>query len=103
MKVYLPTSSAALEDAPVVGAPKPGSIRVVQALVTPSTPTRQPQTLGTALNAILPTIFPSRRSPLLAQPVLHGAVAPMSAPVKALGEAAAYADGFLHVVVVMMA
>lgn len=39
---------------------------------------------------------------MLAQPVLHGAVAPMAALVEDLGRAAAYADGFLHVAVVML-
>ncbi|KAI5206479.1 putative autophagy protein Apg5 [Aureobasidium subglaciale] len=62
----------------------------------------QATTLGMALNNILPTVFPSRRNPVLATPVLHGAVVPMSAPVEELMKAAAFADGFLHVVVVML-
>jgi autophagy-related protein 5 len=62
----------------------------------------QPQTLGTALNSILPTLFPSRRSPLLAHAVLHGAVVPLSANFEDLVRAATYADGWLHLVVVMM-
>jgi autophagy-related protein 5 len=62
----------------------------------------QPQTLGTALNNLLPTLFPSRKSPLLAQPMLHGTVVPLSTHVETLGEAASYADGFLHIVVVMI-
>lgn len=87
------------------------SLRVVQALVPPTLGggassrgggAGQPQTVGTALNTILPSLFPSRRSPLLAQPVLHGAVVPLSAPVEELLKAAAYADGFLHVAIVMM-
>lgn len=63
----------------------------------------QPQTIGTALNQILPTLFPSRRSPLLAQAVLHGAVLPLSAHVEDLVRASAYLDGWLHIAVVMMA
>jgi autophagy-related protein 5 len=63
----------------------------------------QPQTIGTALNQILPTLFPSRRSPLLAQAVLHGAVLPLSASVEDLVRASAYLDGWLHIAVVMMA
>lgn len=55
-----------------------------------------------ALNQILPTVFPSRRNPVLATPVLHGAVVPMGAPVEELMRAAAFADGFLHIVVVML-
>ena len=61
----------------------------------------QPQTIGTALNQILPTLFPSRRSPLLAQAVLHGAALPLSASVEDLLRATAYLDGWLHIVVVM--
>lgn len=63
----------------------------------------QPQTIGTALNQILPTLFPSRRSPLLAQAVLHGAVLPLSAGVEDLVRSTAYLDGWLHIAVVMMA
>ena len=82
---------------------KTGHLRVVQSLVPLlQQPSRQPQTLGTALNTILPTVFPSRRNPLLAQPVLHGAVVPMAAVMEELGRTAAYTDGFLHVAVVML-
>jgi autophagy-related protein 5 len=59
--------------------------------------------MGTALNHLLPTLFPSRRNSVMAQPVLHGAVVPMAAPLEDLVKSAAYADGFLHVVIVMMA
>ncbi|KAL1643485.1 Autophagy protein 5 [Diplodia intermedia] len=112
-------AAAATTTAETTGSPSPvASLRVVQALVPPTlnsgggggggggggaTSSRgQPQTMGTALNSIIPTLFPSRRSPLLAQPVLHGAVVPLSAPVEELLKAAAYPDGFLHVAVVMM-
>ena len=62
----------------------------------------QPQTIGTALNHVLPGLFPSRRSPLLAQAVLHGAALPLGASVEDLVRAAAYLDGWLHIAVVMM-
>ncbi|OCK82458.1 autophagy protein-like protein 5 [Lepidopterella palustris CBS 459.81] len=100
MKLYLPHAANGKEAAAAGIAP--GSLRVVQALVTPKLQSRHPQTLGTALNAIIPSLFPSRRSPLLAQPVLHGAVVPMAANVEELMRAAAYADGWLHIVIVMM-
>lgn len=98
IKVYLP--SAALSDS--LSAPAQGHLKVVQALVTPNTSSRQPQTLGTALNGLLPSLFPSRRSPLLAIPVLHGAVVPLGVGLQELGEYSSYADGFLHLAVVMM-
>jgi autophagy-related protein 5 len=68
VRLYLPhASSSSPSDVPTAG-----SLRIVQALVTPALSSRQPQTVGTALNQILPSLFPSRRSPLLAQAVLHG-------------------------------
>jgi autophagy-related protein 5 len=62
----------------------------------------QPQTLGTALNTLVPALFPSRRSPLLAHPILHGAIVPLSVSIEELAEFACYADGFLHVAIAMM-
>lgn len=102
LKIYLPTSAIPNTHSPIPEKTQPGHIRVVQSLVPLLQPSRQPQTLGTALNGILPTIFPSRRNPLLAQPVLHGAVVPMGATIGDLGRAAAYCDGFLHVAVAML-
>jgi autophagy-related protein 5 len=58
--------------------------------------------MGTALHVLLPTLFPSRRTPILAKAVLHGAVVPMSAPVEDLMRTAAYLDGWIHLGVVMM-
>lgn len=112
IKVYLPnaagqnTSEAIPEepsenDAAAI-AGRTGHIRVVQSLVPLQTASKQPQTLGTALNTALPTIFPSRRNPLLAQPVLHGAVVPMAASLEDFGRYASYGDGFLHVTIVML-
>lgn len=75
----------------------------MQSLVTPTVSgTREPQTLGSALYLLLPTLFPSRRTPILAKPVLHGAVVPMGASVEELLRGAAYLDGWLHLGVVMM-
>ncbi|KAF2156822.1 putative autophagy protein Apg5 [Myriangium duriaei CBS 260.36] len=79
-----------------------GSVRVVQGLVPPVSAAKQPTTLGGALNTLLPTVFPSRRNPVLACPVLHGAVVPMASSLEELGRAASYVDGFLHIVVVLL-
>ncbi|KAF1998050.1 autophagy protein 5 [Amniculicola lignicola CBS 123094] len=104
VKLYLPhassTSSSAIQED---NEAAPGSLRVVQALITPSASNRQPQTIGTALNQILPELFPSRRQPLLAQAVLHGSTLPLTVSVEELVRAVAYLDGWLHVAVVMMA
>ncbi len=103
VKIYLPTSAGATASDTITEEPrKAGHIRVVQSLVPLLLPSRQPQTLGTALNSILPSIFPSRRNPLLAQPVLHGTVVPLAAVIEDLGRAAAYTDGFLHVAIVLL-
>lgn len=105
IKFYLPAAASTASTSqtlPEGSEPQPGHIRVVQALVPLQLPSKQPQTLGTALNSVLPGIFPSRRAPLLAQPVLHGAVVPMGANLGELGRVAGFADGFLHVVVAML-
>ena len=69
----------------------------MQSLVPPFVPgsSREPQTLGMALHAALPALFPSRRTPVLARPVLHGVVVPMAANLDQLMRAMAYADGWL--------
>ncbi|KAL9068661.1 MAG: hypothetical protein Q9157_006441 [Trypethelium eluteriae] len=103
LKVYLPTTPATSTPADSgPSANSAGSLRVVQSLVTPFLPSKQPQTLGTALNALLPSVFPSRRNPILAQAVLHGTVMPLAATMEELLRVAAYPDGFLHIAIVMM-
>ncbi|KAH7401815.1 autophagy protein 5 [Phaeosphaeria sp. MPI-PUGE-AT-0046c] len=85
------------------GGEEVGRVRVVQSLVPiAAAGSRQPQTIGTALNQILPSLFPSRRSALLAQAVLHGAVLPLNASVEELIRTVAYLDGWLHIAIVMM-
>ncbi|KAI9809740.1 MAG: hypothetical protein M1825_000173 [Sarcosagium campestre] len=94
------------------------SLKVVQSLVTPwisgskiaiFTPQtgaddaiEELQTIGTALHRLLPSLFPSRRTPTLARPVLHGAVLSLSTPMQEAMRATAYADGWLHISVEMM-
>ncbi|QIX00501.1 hypothetical protein AMS68_006018 [Peltaster fructicola] len=106
LKVYLPTSATATEpiqeEAAGESTPKAGHFKVVQALVPLRSTGGTPQTVGTALNSILPELFPSRRNPLLAQPVLHGAIVPMSAVMDDLAHACAYLDGFVHLTIVML-
>ncbi|KAH3988433.1 autophagy protein 5 [Parastagonospora nodorum] len=96
VRLYLPHAGVDEEDRGM------GSVRVVQSLVKVEVGSRQPQTIGTALNQILPTLFPSRRSALLAQAVLHGAVVPLGASVEELIRSVAYLDGWLHIAIVMM-
>jgi autophagy-related protein 5 len=73
-----------------------GSFKIIQSLVPPMTTNREVQTLGSALNTILPSLFPSRRDAILAEPILHGASVPFSAPLEEIMRDAAYADGWIH-------
>jgi autophagy-related protein 5 len=80
---------------------------VIPAAATSPTPAGRPsqpqtQTIGTALHSLLPSLFPSKRFPLLAKPVLHGTVVPMTAPVEEVVRSAAYPDGWLGIVVSMV-
>lgn len=89
------------------------SLKLVQSPLAPSLPAStssssasttkaQPQTIGTALHSLLPNLFPSRRMPVLAKPVLHGAVVPMSAPIEEVVRSSAYGDGWAYIVIRMM-
>lgn len=98
LKVYLPSTV----DGSGQSEQPNGVLRVIQAPVSLVAPSRDAQTLGAALHDLLPTVFPSRRSYIYAQAVLHGAVVPASAPVQDLMKTAAYCDGFLHVAVSMV-
>ncbi|KAL8924618.1 MAG: hypothetical protein Q9208_003933 [Pyrenodesmia sp. 3 TL-2023] len=96
LKVYLPSSPSASE-------PSTGHLRVVQSLITPYLQGgREAQTLGMALYTLLPALFPSRKTPIHAKPVLHGAVVPLSSQIEGLLKEAAYLDGWLHLGLVMM-
>ena len=74
----------------------------MQALVQPQTQNRETQTLGSALNTLLPSLFPSRRDAILAEPILHGTPVPFRAPLEELMREASYADGWLHLSVQMI-
>lgn len=96
LKIYLPSS-------PTSSQPNAGHLRIIQSLITPHLPkSREVQGLGTALNSLIPSIFPSRRTPILAKPVLHGVIVPMQTPLEELMRVAAYLDGWLHVGIVMI-
>ncbi|MCJ1225705.1 autophagy protein 5 [Toensbergia leucococca] len=94
LKIYLPTPPNS--TSPTTANPSPNHLRILQFLLPPS------QTLGTALHFLLPALFPSRRIPILARPVLHGAVVPLGAGLEELVLGAAYLDGWVHLGVVMM-
>jgi len=107
LRVYLPS--------PPDQDPSRAQIKVVQSQIPPTVPASgqtsaatlrggaagQPQTLGTALHQLVPTLFPSRRTPILATPLLHGAPVPMGSHLEELVRWACYADGWLSVVVAM--
>lgn len=99
LRIYIPSTPAA--DAPATTTPA-FEFKIIQTLVPPHTPTREVQTMGSAMNSILPEVFPSRRDPVLAEALLHGAVVPFKAPLEDLMREAAYADGWIAVVVRMV-
>ena len=94
LRIYIPSSPSASATL--------GSFKIVQTLIPPMAPNREAQTLGSALNTILPSLFPSRRDAILAEPILHGAPVPFRAPLEELMREAAYADGWLHLSVQMI-
>ncbi|KAJ5646440.1 Autophagy protein [Penicillium lividum] len=108
VRIFLPLPPD--EDSPllkVVQTPLPpsiptSSIQASQSISAWSSPSTQPQTVGSVLHMLLPNLFPSRRTPVLAKPVLHGAVLPMSAPIEEVVRCSAYGDGWAYVVVRMM-
>ncbi|KAK0638902.1 autophagy protein Apg5-domain-containing protein [Cercophora newfieldiana] len=95
IRIYMPTSPSGADATP-------GSFRVMQTLIPPRLPNRTPQTLGVALKGILPTLFPSSRDPVLANVILHGAPVPFKAPLEELMREAAYPDGWLCLIVVLL-
>ncbi|KAH8596384.1 autophagy protein Apg5-domain-containing protein [Bisporella sp. PMI_857] len=99
LRVYIPSSapSADSEDSVPVF-----TFKIIQSLIPPTTSSRETQTLGTALNKLLPSLFPSRRDAILAEPVLHGAPVPFHASLEELMREAAYADGWIHLSIKML-
>jgi len=94
LRVYIPSSPTESSSL--------GSFKIVQTLIQPVTTNREIQTVGSALNSILPSLFPSRRDAILAEPILHGAPLPFRAPLEEVMKEAAYADGWIHLSVSMI-
>lgn len=123
LRIYLPMpdsdaasssqTTAATTKGPAQAAG--GSFKVVQALVTPRITIPgagggardrgggvEIQTVGTALSQLLPSLFPSRRDAILAEVALHGVRLPMRAGLEEVMREAAYSDGWVCLVVVML-
>lgn len=122
LRIYLPSTSVEVSGNPEsntrdvedIGLSQ-AQIRVIQSQISPyltatsnTTPSqlRSPnvgqfnrQTVGTALHTLLPSLFPSRRTPILAKPLLHGAVIPMNAILEEVASRACYADGWVNIVI----
>ncbi|PLB39144.1 autophagy protein 5 [Aspergillus candidus] len=94
--------SLKIVQSPVPPSLPPSSMAASQAALSRGSPAPQTQTIGSALHSLLPNLFPSRRTPVLAKPVLHGAAVPMSAPVEEVVRSCAYGDGWLYIVIRMM-
>lgn len=105
LRVYIPSSPVASSNPSTpTKAPNPPTFefKIIQTLIPPHTFNREVQTLGSALNGILPELFPSRRDPVLAEVVIHGAALPFRAPLEQVMKECAYADGWIAVVVRMV-
>ncbi|KAK3941262.1 autophagy protein Apg5-domain-containing protein [Diplogelasinospora grovesii] len=101
VRIYIPSSPS--KSPPAVGAESgAGSFKVIQALVPPLLPNRTQQTLGVALKTLLPALFPSSRDPVLANVILHGSPVPFKTPLEELMREAAYPDGWLCLIVVLL-
>jgi autophagy-related protein 5 len=113
LRIYLPSGPGPDPGSGSAGAAGDSlaSFRVLQAHIPPMVPPASlvgakasgptVQTLGTALSGLIPSLFPSARTPVLARTLLHGAVVPLTSHLEELARSAAYADGWLGVVVVM--
>lgn len=107
IRIFLPLPpNSGSPSLKVVQSPLPPSIsnpgQLTSSRVSPSRASTQLQTVGSALHFLLPHLFPSRRTPVLAKPVFHGAVLPMSAPIEEVVRCSAYGDGWAYIVVRMM-
>ncbi|ODQ67175.1 APG5-domain-containing protein [Nadsonia fulvescens var. elongata DSM 6958] len=80
----------------------PKSNDVLQKLVKVVNEQGEFQSVGSVLNQYLPELFPSKRTPLIARPVLHGILLPMSTPLAPLYSFGLYLDGFLHISIVII-
>ncbi|KAI5779475.1 autophagy protein Apg5-domain-containing protein [Geopyxis carbonaria] len=83
----------------------PSAPRVIQEPISPfqvNQDKKKVQLLGTVLHQILPELFPTKRFPVFARPVIHGAVVAMNTPVIELMYATVYTDGFLHITLAMI-
>ncbi|KAM3075188.1 autophagy protein 5 [Clarireedia jacksonii] len=105
LRIYLPSSTPNSSSLPATKAPGETPLytfRTIQTLIPPHTVSKEPQTIGSAMNSILPTLFPSRRDAILAEVILHGATVPFKAVLEELMREASYADGWINVCVVML-
>ncbi|CCC08856.1 hypothetical protein SMACR_08343 [Sordaria macrospora] len=94
IRIYIPSSPPSSDNNKTQAA---GSYRVMQTLVPPrGSNNRQ------ALKSLLPALFPSSRDPVLANVILHGAPVPFLAPLEELMRDAAYPDGWLCLIVVLL-
>jgi autophagy-related protein 5 len=97
LRIYIPSLSSSPNDTAALG-----TVRTWQSSITPTTLNREAQTLGSALKSIVPELLPSQRDPLYAEPILHGAPVPLSAPLEEVMREAAYPDGWEHLSLRMM-
>ncbi|OAA60740.1 autophagy protein 5 [Cordyceps fumosorosea ARSEF 2679] len=108
IRIYLPLAPASGGDPTAAEAPhggdasSAGTFKIIQSLVQPLGADRRPRLLGQALKETMPKLFPSSRDPVMANLLLHGVAVPFNAPLPELMKEAAYPDGWLSFVVVVL-
>lgn len=114
IRIYLPLAPAGGADGestpeaqsqvpqPPGDAAAAGSFKIIQSLVQPLMADRKAKKLGQALKDMMPMLFPSSRDPVMANVILHGVAVPFDAPLAELMREAAYPDGWLSFVVVVL-
>lgn len=102
LRIYIPSSPPSDGGGASPAPEAAGSFKVVQSLVPAMSPDRRPKLLGQALKDMMPMLFPSSRDPVLANVVMHGAQVPFNSPLEELMKEAAYPDGWICLVVVVL-
>jgi len=105
-----PASEEGVSSPSETSVPETGAFKIAQYLVSATVAgaegarARHPrsQTLGMALRILMPELFPSSRDPIIANVVMHGAPVPFAAPLGELMKEAAYPDGWICLVVVLL-
>lgn len=102
LRIYIPSSPPGAGTDPPADAA--GAFKVMQTLVPAALREQgqKAQTVGTVLKDAMPELFPSSRDPVLANVILNSVSLPFRAPLVEVMKEAAYPDGWVNLVVVLL-